>query len=66
MNNNRPMRPQSTDPNRNSNIQAHHFGGMGQQQQPRPNDDNFFGNSGMTGGNQMSNNTGGDDIDWGL
>lgn len=63
---NRQARPQSIDPNRSSNIQAHNFGGMGMQNQHKPNDDNFFGNSGMKSGQMGSSNTNGDDIDWGL
>lgn len=62
---NRQARPQSIDPSRASNIQSHNFGGMGMQNQQRPNDD-FFGNSGMKGSNMGPSNSNGDDIDWGL
>jgi len=64
--NNRQVRPQSIDPNRVSNIQAHNFGGMGNQNQPRPNDDNFFGNLGMKNGPASSSKIDDDGIDWGM
>ena len=66
---NRQARPQSIDPSRTHNLQPQSFGNINVQNQQRPNDDNFYGNSGMTespnkGQNKPTNS--GDGIDWGL
>ena len=61
---NKQMRPQSTDPHRMNNIQAHNFGMTNSQM--RSNDDNFFGNSGMKGNPAPSMNNDNEDFDWGM
>eukprot|EP00345_Euplotes_harpa_P014870 CAMPEP_0168346436 /NCGR_PEP_ID=MMETSP0213-20121227/18264_1 /TAXON_ID=151035 /ORGANISM="Euplotes harpa, Strain FSP1.4" /LENGTH=67 /DNA_ID=CAMNT_0008355075 /DNA_START=12 /DNA_END=212 /DNA_ORIENTATION=- len=56
----RQMRPQNNDPSRAPNFQQNNFGNMNPQM--RPNDGQFFGNSGMKGGGPSTNDS--DDIDW--
>mmetsp|Transcript_11293 Transcript_11293/g.12776 ORF Transcript_11293/g.12776 Transcript_11293/m.12776 type:complete len:171 (+) Transcript_11293:2-514(+) len=70
---NRQTRPQSIDPSRTQKPQSHNFGSLNMPNQAqRPQDDNFFGNSGLMGGQPQQNNpslntgTDGDNIDWGL
>ena len=70
---NKQVRPQSIDPSKSNKMQAPNFGTLLGKvaQEPKPNDDNFFGNSGITGGQPQQNNPpgnaeGGDGDKWGF